>query len=117
MIRIFPLAAVVLAVALASPALADTTPPPKKKPAASRHLKNWKTPPGYRSPREIEREEYKSWRRDRAFAYRHNVPRAYYYYYSSPYHYRGRFASERFGARSGPCWTQTPIGAVWNCGK
>lgn len=115
MIRIISIIA--LAFALASPALADTTPPPKKKPGVTRHVKKWTTPPGYRTPEQIEREEYKAWRRDRAFARRHNTPRAYYYYYSSPYYYSGRFASERFGSRIGPCWTQTPIGPVWNCGQ
>ncbi len=106
--------------ALAAPAYADTA-PPKKKPAVTRqakpHAKKWTTPPGYRSPAQIERDEFKSWRRERRFAQRTNVPRGYYYYYASPYYYGGRFSSERFGARVGPCWTQTPIGAVWNCGK
>lgn len=27
--------------------------------------------------------------------------------------YRGRYNGGSFG----PCWTQTPIGPVWNCGK
>lgn len=119
--RLAPLLALLLALSLgapafASPALAATSAQnvtPKKKTAIKRHVKRWTTPPGYRSPEQIEREEYRAWRRDRAFAWRHNTPRAYYYYYSSPYHYRGRFG----GARVGPCWTQTPIGAVWNCGK
>jgi hypothetical protein len=82
------------------------------------HVKRWTTPPGVRTPEQIEREEYGSYRRDRAFAWRHNTPRGYFYYYNpNPYYYSGRFASNRFGARSGPCWTQTPIGPVWNCGK
>jgi hypothetical protein len=109
-----------LGFALALSALADTT-PPKKKSAVTRHLKHhvkrWTTPPGYRSPREIEREETKAWRRDRAFAWRHNAPRAYYYYYGPPY-YNGRFGANRYDSlQVGPCWTQTPIGAMWNCGK
>ena len=117
MTRLFPLTALLLAFAVAAPAYADTTPPPKKKTAVTRHVKKWTTPPGYRSPAQIERDDYKSWRREHRFAQRYSVPRAYYYYYSSPYYYGGRFSSDRFGARVGPCWTQTPIGAVWNCGK
>jgi hypothetical protein len=117
MIRILSLA-LALAVALpafGTPALADT--PPKKKPAVTRHVKRWTTPPGVRSPEQIEREQYGAWRRDRSIAWRHGRPRAYYFYYSSPYYYSGRFAEHRFGSRIGPCWTQTPIGPVWNCGK
>ena len=34
---------------------------------APRHVKRWTTPPGYRSPKQIEREGTKSWRRERAF--------------------------------------------------
>jgi hypothetical protein len=122
--RLLYLATLILAFALASPALAardDTTPPPQKKPAVTRpvkhHVKRWTTPPGYRSPEQIERERYQAWRRDRAFAFRHNVPRAYYYYYGEPF-YNGRFgANRRDSWHVGPCWTQTPVGAVWNCGN
>lgn len=121
MIRRF--AALVLAFALAAPALAapEDTPAPKKKPAVTRqhkpHIKKWTTPPGYRSPEQIERDEYKAWRRDRRFAQRYNTPRAYYFYYG-PQPYNGRFgANRRDSWHVGPCWTQTPIGAVWNCGK
>ncbi|MDO8878848.1 MAG: hypothetical protein Q8M24_07520 [Pseudolabrys sp.] len=117
----FPaLAALLLAFAVgaSAPAFADTAPtPPKKKPAVTRHVKKWTTPPGYRSPEQIERQEYEAWRRDRRFAWRHNVPQAYYFYYGEPY-YNGRFgANRRDSWHVGPCWTQTPIGAVWNCGK
>jgi hypothetical protein len=105
--------------ALAAPA--DTNSPPKKKPAVTRqakhHIKRWTVPPGYRSPAQIEREEYKAWRRERALAWRYNAPRAYYYYYGPPF-YNGRFgANRRDSLRVGPCWTQTPIGPMWNCGK
>ena len=125
MIRLFPLAAVLLAFAVgaAAPAFADTAPPAKKKPAATRQVKQakqvkrWTTPPGYRSPQQIERQDYEAWRRDRRFAWRHNVPQAYYFYYGEPY-YNGRFGANRRDTwRVGPCWTQTPIGPVWNCGK
>ena len=65
------LTALLFAFALgAAPALAapEDAPPPKKKPAVTRHVKKWTTPPGVRTPAQIEREEFKEWRRDRRFA-------------------------------------------------
>lgn len=127
--RLSRLLALVLAASLGASTLAfadtgDATPTPKKKPAVTRqvtrhikhHVPRYTVPPGYRSPQQIERQEYEAWRRDRGFAWRHNVPRAYYYYYGPPF-YTGRFgANRRDSLHVGPCWTQTPIGAVWNCG-
>jgi hypothetical protein len=45
------------------------------------------------------------------------VPRYYGYddewhYFGRPGFYRGRYNGGTFG----PCWTQTPIGPMWNCG-
>jgi hypothetical protein len=34
------------------------------------------------------------------------------YYFGRPSFYGGRYNGGTFG----PCWTQTPIGPVWNCG-
>ena len=34
------------------------------------------------------------------------------YYIGNPGFFRGRFNGGSFG----PCWTYTPIGAMWNCG-
>jgi hypothetical protein len=34
------------------------------------------------------------------------------YWYGYPGFYKGRWNGGGFG----PCWTQTPIGNVWNCG-
>ncbi|MGA7429602.1 MAG: hypothetical protein WBQ24_14815 [Xanthobacteraceae bacterium] len=34
------------------------------------------------------------------------------YYFGNPGFYHGRFNGGSFG----PCWTYTPIGAMWNCG-
>ena len=42
-----------------------------------------------------------------------------YYGYDGDWHYFGRpgFNGGRYnGGSYGPCWTQTPIGPVWNCG-
>ena len=55
--------------------------------------------PGYRSPERIEWEEARN---------RRQV-----HWYGGPGFYRGRWNGGGFG----PCWTQTPIGNVWNCGR
>ena len=34
------------------------------------------------------------------------------HYFGRPGFYRGRYN----GGSIGPCWTQTPIGPIWNCG-
>jgi hypothetical protein len=34
------------------------------------------------------------------------------YYFGRPGFFRGRYN----GGSIGPCWTQTPIGPIWNCG-
>ena len=34
-------------------------------------------------------------------------------WYGGPGFYRGRWTGGGFG----PCWTETPIGEVWNCGR
>jgi hypothetical protein len=58
--------------------------------------------PGYRPPEVIERQErYLYWRRHPS------------YWYGGPGFYRGRWNAGGFG----PCWTQTPIGPMWNCGR
>jgi hypothetical protein len=38
--------------------------------------------------------------------------RPYGYWYGYPGFYKGRWNGGGFG----PCWTQTPIGNMWNCG-
>jgi hypothetical protein len=55
--------------------------------------------PGYRPPEQIE------WQRSRN--------RGPYWWYGYPQFYHGRWNGGGFG----PCWTQTPIGLFWNCGK
>jgi len=58
--------------------------------------------PGYRPPEVVERQ-------DRLIYWRRNPT----YWYGWPGFYRGRWNGGGFG----PCWTQTPIGNVWNCGR
>jgi hypothetical protein len=55
--------------------------------------------PGYRTPERIEAEQARN--------------RGRVYWYGGPGFYRGRWNGGGFG----PCWTQTPIGNVWNCGR
>jgi hypothetical protein len=43
------------------------------------------------------------------YYYRYNGDR---YYFGRPGFFRGRYN----GGSVGPCWTQTPIGPIWNCG-
>ncbi len=68
--------------------------------------------PGVRTPAQIERQRraderrrgwivYDGW----GNVYRYGIPDAGFH--------RGRWS----GGTLGPCWTQTPIGPVWNCGK
>jgi hypothetical protein len=71
-------------------------------PAKRHHVRPWHGYgflPGYRTPERIE------WERERS--------RGPVYWYGGPRFYRGRWNGGGFG----PCWTQTPIGNVWNCGR
>ena len=68
-----------------------------------RHWHGYGFLPGYRPPEQIEREDaYLFWRRHPS-----------YYWYGWPGWYRGRWNGGGFG----PCWTPTPIGPMWNCGR
>ena len=60
--------------------------------------------PGYRTPERIEWEQARARNRDPVYGR---------YWYGGPGFYRGRWNGGGFG----PCWTQTPIGNVWNCGR
>jgi hypothetical protein len=88
--------------AVLSAATAVTAAPQKKK--VGRHWHGYGFLPGYRSPDRIE------WER------RHTRVRGYGYFYywpGRPRIYQGHVTDGAFG----PCWTQTPIGPIWNCGK
>lgn len=108
-----PFAAFLLLTALALPAQAATTPEdaapaPAAQPKRTAHRPHqvWRGYgflPGYRTPERIER--------DRARAYYRQFGPHYWYGYPGWYH--GQWNRGGFG----PCWTQTPIGNVWNCGR
>ncbi len=75
---------------------------PHKKRHVTRHWHGYGFLPGYRPPEVIERQ--------REARYWQSHP---FYGPAWPRFYRGRWN----GGGSGPCYTQTPIGPVWTCGK
>jgi hypothetical protein len=97
--------AVFIVLSLASTAMAASA---HKSPAHKRHYTNRSVPgygflPGVRTPEQIER--------DRARRYYASGP--HWYGPAWPRFYRGRWNGGGFG----PCYTQTPIGYMWNCGR
>lgn len=115
MLRAFPgIIAVAIALSLASTAMAATRhKPPHKHRYTNHSVPGYGFLPGVRTPAQIERARMAAWRRDHAFYSRHGYPRVSYYRWSSPGFYRGRWN----GGSMGPCWTLTPIGYQWNCGR
>ncbi len=92
--------AVVLSLALAQATLAATA---HKKHRVTRHWHGYGFLPGYRTPEKIQA--------DRDAHYWASGP--HYYGPAYPGFYRGRWNGGGFG----PCYTQTPIGPMWNCGR
>ena len=91
-----------LAVAMSLPAGASAATTQVKRHAV-RHWHGYGFLPDYRTPEQIEHEDaYLFWRRH---------PN--HYWYGWPGFYRGRWNGGGFG----PCWTPTPIGPMWNCGR
>jgi hypothetical protein len=88
-------------VALSTPVEGDQH---TSKRRVTRHWHGYGFLPGYRPPEVIERERAQHY-------YRVHGPQ--YYGPAWPGFYRGRWNGGGFG----PCWTQTPIGPVWNCGR
>lgn len=78
--------------------------PAIKKRAAARHWRGYGFLPGYRPPEAIARERWVHYRR---------LYGPQYYGPAWPRFYRGRWNGGGFG----PCYTQTPIGYMWNCGR
>jgi len=63
--------------------------------------------PGYRTERELRRDQRLSERRYIDWYGRVS------YGFGGPGFYRGQYNGGSFG----PCWTSTPIGLQWNCGR
>jgi hypothetical protein len=97
---LFSLIAVAVCLLLAAPTFAA---PVHKKRHVTRHWRGYGFLPGYRSPERI------AWER----AHSRGPYYGPYYWDARPGFYRGRWNGGGFG----PCWTQTPIGPMWNCGR
>ena len=98
------LTALALSLSLSAAAAAA---PVHKKPAkhhVTRHWHGYGFLPGYPL---TEYERYERWR------HYQRVYGSSYYGPAWPRFYRGRWNGGGFG----PCWTQTPIGPMWNCGR
>ena len=114
----FPLIAVVLSLL---PVVASAA-PAHKRPAPRWH--GYGFLPGYHQPANNTRPAFarrgsgsRTARQNRRPWYIDRTPR--YYGYDGEWHYFGRpgFYGGRYnGGSFGPCWTQTPVGPVWNCG-
>jgi hypothetical protein len=96
------LIALIATAALLLSATATFAAPPRAKAHVVWRWHGYGFLPGYRSPERIE------WERAR-----NRDPVYNRYWYGGPGFYRGRWNGGGFG----PCWTQTPIGNVWNCGR
>ena len=82
---------------VANAVLAQTA-PTMEKPLRP-HKPHWGVPPGY-----VPLEQWE---------HQHDYDRANAYWYGGPGYYHGRWNGGGFG----PCWTKTPIGPIWNCGR
>lgn len=121
-----------IAVVLSLSSVTAQADPAQKKPAHALKSKAVKSSfkgygflPGYRQPLnnalplfKQEASVLRNARREKRHWYIDRLP-VYYrwsdgekYYYGRPGFYRGKYN----GGSMGPCWTQTPIGPVWNCG-
>ncbi len=101
-LRIFyPVIALTLCLTLTGAASAAAV--HKKKYPVARHWHGYGFLPGYRTPEQIQRA--------RDEHYWQSGP--HYYGPAWPGFYRGRWNGGGFG----PCYTQTPIGPMWNCGR
>ena len=95
----------------AEPVKAKHGAPAKAKWRVNRFAKGYGFLPGYEPP--PQRGLY-----DRRESWSGDGPRfwsrgRYYYGWGGPGYYRGQWNGGGFG----PCWTQTPMGQVWNCGR
>lgn len=114
---------VAIAIALALVSTAAPAAPKAKRLAKGGH--DYGFLPGYRQPLnnalplfKQEASVLRNARREKRHWYIDRTPGYYrwsdgeHYYFGRPGFYRGHYNGGSFG----PCWTQTPIGPVWNCG-
>ena len=117
--RIFIVAAAMAL--LAAPAGAKTidgTHPAKFRVHPKRHWHGYGFLPGYQPQPALSDWRAQNRRRGYELRYFRVGPGGWYtgqvlYGYGRPGFYRGRWN----GGSIGPCWTQTPIGPQWNCGR
>jgi hypothetical protein len=98
--------AVALSLSSIAPVSAATAQPPPQKHNAARPWHGYGFLPGYRTPEQIERARA-------ARNYLPNWPNYNSYGPAWPTFYNNRWNGGGFG----PCYTQTPIGPIWNCGR
>ena len=96
--------AIAVALSLAQAALSAPVRHVTKHHHVVRHWHGYGFLPGYRPPEVIEREREEHY--NRVFGPQYYGP-------AWPRFYRGRWNGGGFG----PCYTQTPIGPMWNCGR
>jgi hypothetical protein len=111
-----------IVVALSLLSVVATAAPLHKRPASKWH--GYGFLPGYEQPLNNSLPLYRQKDAMRRYAksqrrpwYIDPTPQYYWYdgnphYFGRPGFYRGHYNGGSFG----PCWTQTPIGPVWNCG-
>ena len=100
-------AALAFAVMLSVAPAAATAPAHKKhhvKHHVTKHWHGYGFLPGVRPPEVVERERWEHY--DQLYGHHYYGP-------AWPRFYRGRWNGGGFG----PCYTQTPIGYMWNCGR
>jgi hypothetical protein len=116
------LALLAIAIVVSLSSLAASAAPPHKRTAPRWH--GYGFLPGYQQPLNNSQPLYaqknaipRLARANRRPWYIDPVPQ--YYGYDGDWHYFGRpgfYGGHYNGGSFGPCWTRTPIGAVWNCG-
>jgi hypothetical protein len=93
----------------------------KSKSTAKTRWRGYGFLPGYRQPPALT-----DWRaQNRRYQVRDRYEQRYVYYRPYSYYgqlqygwgYPGIYRGQWNGGSFGPCWTQTPIGMVWNCGN